>query len=138
MKRFVLDCSVTMAWFFEDEFSDYSELARRALLHEDTIAITPSIWSAEVSNVLFQAERRKRITAEKVNQALRVLSQLPIDVDYLPLGSMGHVLRLCRTYTLTSYDALYLELALRGNMPLATEDNKLMKSAMAAGVELFG
>jgi predicted nucleic acid-binding protein len=129
---------VTIAWFFEDEFSDYSELARRALLHEDTIAITPSIWSAEVSNVLFQAERRKRITAEKVNQALRVLSQLPIDVDHLPLGSMGHVLRLCRTYTLTSYAAFYLELALRGNMPLATEDKKLKKSAMAAGVELFG
>jgi len=138
MKRFVLDCSVTMAWLFEDEFSEYSQLARQSLLNEGTVAITPSIWPAEVSNVLFQAERRKRITEKKVNQALRVLSQLPIEVDFLPLGSMGHVLRLCRTYTLTSYDALYLELALRGNMPLATEDNKLRRSAMAAGVELFG
>ncbi len=137
MKSFVLDCSVTVAWFFEDEFSEYSELVRQALLNEGTTAISPSIWPAEVSNVLFQAERRKRITAEKVNQALRVLSQLPISVDYLPLGNMGHVMRLCRTHTLTSYDALYLELALRGNMALATEDNKLKKSAVAAGVELF-
>lgn len=138
MQRFVLDCSVTVSWFFEDEFSEYSEFVRQALLNEGSAAITPAIWPAEVSNVLFQAERRNRIKAEKVNQALRVLSQLPIDVDYLPLGGMGHVLRLCRTYTLTSYDALYLELALRGNMPLATEDEKLSASALAAGVEVFG
>jgi len=138
MKRFVLDCSVSVTWFFEDEFSEYSELVRQALLNKGVVAVTPSIWPAEVSNVLFQAERQKRISAEQVNQAVRVLSQLPIDVDYLPLGSMGHVLRLCRTYTLTSYDALYLELALRENMPLATGDNKLKASAAAAGVEVFG
>ncbi|MEE8496765.1 MAG: type II toxin-antitoxin system VapC family toxin [Xanthomonadales bacterium] len=137
MNRFVLDCSVTIAWFFEDEFSDYSEIVRQQLLKKGTVAVTPGIWPAEVANVLFQAERRKRITAEKTNQALRVLAQLPVDTDYLPLGSMGHVLRLCRTYRLTSYDALYLELALRENMPLATEDKKLKVSAVAAGVELF-
>ena len=138
MKRFVLDCSVAVAWFFEDEFSEYSELVRQVLLGKGVVAVTPSIWPAEVSNVLFQAERRKRINAIQVNQAVRVLSQLPIDVDYLPLGSMGHVLRLCRTYTLASYDALYLELALRENMPLATGDKKLKASALAAGVEVFG
>ena len=137
MKRFVLDCSVTVAWFFEDEFSEYSDLVRQALLNKGVVAVTPGIWPAEVSNVLFQAERRKRINADQVNQALRILSQLPIEVDYLPLGSMGHVLRLCRTHTLTSYDALYLELALRGNMPLASEDKKLRASAVAAGVEVY-
>jgi len=137
MERFVLDCSVAVAWFFEDEFGEYSERVRQALMNKGVVAVTPSIWPAEVSNVLFQAERRKRINAEQVNQAVRVLSQLPIDVDYLPLGSMGHVLRLCRTYTLTSYDALYLELALRENMPLATGDKKLKASAVAAGVEVF-
>lgn len=137
MERFVLDCSVAVAWFFEDEFGEYSERVRQALMDKGVVAVTPSIWPAEVSNVLFQAERRKRINAEQVNQAVRVLSQLPIDVDYLPLGGMGHVLRLCRTYTLTSYDALYLELALRENMPLATGDKKLKASAVAAGVEVF-
>ena len=137
MERFVLDCSVAVAWFFEDEFGEYSERVRQALMNKGVVAVIPSIWPAEVSNVLFQAERRKRINAEQVNQAVRVLSLLPIDVDYLPLRSMGHVLRLCRTYTLTSYDALYLELALRENVPLATGDKKLKASAVAAGVEVF-
>ncbi len=137
MNRFVLDYSVTIAWFFEDEFSDYCELVLEQLVKGDAIAVTPGIWPAEVANVLFQAERRNRITSAKTTQALRVLAQLPVETDYLPLSSMGHVLRLCRTHTLTSYDALYLELALRGNIPLATEDKKLNTAATVAGVELF-
>ena len=136
MKRFVLDCSIAAAWFFEDEFNDYTEVVREFMLGEGAVAVVPAIWTAEVSNVLYQSERRKRITPEKVNQALHVLSQLPIETDYLPVGSMGHVLRLCREHTLTSYDALYLELALRESTPLATQDKKLRESAKASGVEL--
>ncbi len=52
------------------------------------------------------------------------------------MTNMGHVLHLCRQYTLTSYDALYLELALRRNIALATQDKKLKSSAEAAGVKL--
>lgn len=138
MKRFVLDCSVTAAWFFEDEFNRYTQSVRELLLDEGSVAMVPAIWSAEVSNVLFQSERRKRIMVEKVNQALQVLSKLPIETDYLSINNMGHVLRLCRNYTLTSYDALYLELALRANAPLATQDKKLKTSAKKAGIALIG
>ena len=133
---FVLDCSVAAAWFFEDEFNQYTKSVRGLMLDKGTTAVVPAIWSAEVANVLFQAERRKRLTAEKVNHALQILSQLPIELDYLPLTNMGHVLHLCRDFTLSSYDALYLELALRRNTALATQDRKLKASAIAAGVKL--
>lgn len=133
---FVLDCSVTAAWFFEDEFNAYSRSVRGLILEKDTMAVVPAIWSAEVANVLFQAERRKRISPENVNQAMQILSQLPIETDHLPITNMGHVLHLCRQYTLTSYDALYLELALRRNIALATQDRKLKASAKEAGVKL--
>jgi predicted nucleic acid-binding protein len=49
---------------------------------------------------------------------------------------MGHVLHMCRDFSLSSYDALYLELALRRNTALATQDRKLKDSAMAVGVKL--
>jgi predicted nucleic acid-binding protein len=106
------------------------------MLEKGTTALVPAIWSAEVANVLFQAERRKRITTEKVDHALHILSQLPIEIDYLPLTNMGHVLHMCRDFSLSSYDALYLELALRRNTALATQDRKLKDSAMAVGVKL--
>lgn len=134
--RFVLDCSVTAAWFFEDEFNPYVRAVRNLMLSGDTVAMVPTIWSAEVANVLFQAERRKRIPPEKVNEGLQILSQLPIETDHLPMSHMGHVLRLCRKYALTSYDALYLELASRRNIELATQDRKLRASARAEGVRV--
>ena len=137
MALLVLDCSVTAAWFFEDEFSRYSERVRQALSLEGAAAVTPEIWSAEITNVLFQAERRKRIEAEKVNQALSVLGRMPIEIDSLPIGSMNQVLHLCRAHGLTAYDALYLELALRRNIPLATQDKLLAASTLAAGAKVF-
>ena len=91
----------------------------------------------EVTNVLFQAECRKRIEPEKVTQALGILARMPIDTDLLPIGSMLRVLQLCRAYGLTAYDALYLELALRRNIPLATQDKLLLRSATAAGAKVF-
>ena len=137
MASVVLHCSVTVAWFFEDEFSGYSERVRKILSLEGAVAVTPVIWSAEVTNVFFQAERRKRIDPEKVTQALGILTRMPIDTDLLPIGSMLQVLHLCRTHGLTAYDALYLELALRRNIPLATQDKLLATSAIAAGAKVF-
>ena len=97
----------------------------------------PEIWPAEITNVLFQSERRKRIKPEQVNQALSVLARLPIETDSLPVGSMSQVLQLCRAHGLTAYDALYLELAIRRNIPLATQDKLLTASAIAAGAKVF-
>ncbi len=137
MASLVLDCSVTVAWFFDDEFSRYSERVRQALSLEGAVAVTPGIWCAEVTNVLFQAERRKRIEAEKVAQALSILARMPIETDLLPIGSMNQVLHLCRAHGLTAYDAHYLELALRRNIPLATQDKSLTTSAKAAGAKVI-
>lgn len=137
MTSLVLDCSVTAAWFFEDEFSRYSERVRQALTLDGAVAVTPGIWPAEITNVLFQSERRKRIKPEQVNQALSVLARLPIETDSLPVGGMSQVLQLCRAHRLTAYDALYLELAMRRNIPLATQDKLLTASAIAAGAKVF-
>jgi predicted nucleic acid-binding protein len=138
VSNLVLDCSITAAWFFEDEFTPHSEKIRQLMLQKDTTAMVPAIWSSEISNVLIQAERRKRITSEKVNQALQVLSQLPIEIDYLPIGNMGHVMLLCRKHKLTSYDATYLELAIRKNAGLATQDKKLFQAAKNESATLAG
>ena len=137
MASLVLDCSVTVAWFFDDEFSRYSERVRQALSLEGAVAVALGVWRAEVTNVLFQAERRKRIEAEKVAQALSILARMPIETDLLPIGSMNQVLHLCRAHGLTAYDAHYLELALRRNIPLATQDKSLTTSAKAAGAKVI-
>ena len=56
---FVLDCSVTMAWCFDDEATPYTNAVRDSLAEMQ--AIVPSLWSLEVANAAIMGERRKRL-----------------------------------------------------------------------------
>jgi predicted nucleic acid-binding protein len=130
---FVLDCSVTLAWYFEDEAEAYADTVQEALAKAP--AIVPSLWALEVANVLLIGERRQRTTEARASQFITLLKSLPIHIDE---GGAEHVwtdvLRLGRTHGLSTYDAAYLELALRAGLPLASLDGPLKTAALAAGV----
>jgi predicted nucleic acid-binding protein len=130
---FVLDCSVTMAWVFDDEDEPLAANVRDRLA--DTIAIVPSVWSLETSNALLTAERRGRLTEAESVRFLTVLRSLPIDVEAgLSLRLVDELLPLARRLGLAVYDASYLELAMRRGVPLATLDARLCAAAVAVGV----
>jgi len=137
MKRpIVIDNSVVMSWCFEDEASDYADSVLNEL--KITSAMVPSIWPYEVVNVLLVAERQKRLKQAESVQFVTLLSQLSILVDEdSPEKSMKDVLALGRETGLSSYDAAYLELAMRNGFPLATIDKKLTAAAKAVDVNLF-
>ena len=131
--RMVLDCSVTMAWCFEDESDDYSEGVLDALARGE--ALVPGLWTYEVINVLAVAKRRGRLTEAEGMSFLRLLSRLPVTVAAAPTGAeRATVLSLCHQHQLTGYDAAYLALALREGLPLATRDRGLRVACVAAGV----
>lgn len=136
MKPFVLDASAAVAWCFNDEATPES-IALLGSLQSRT-AVVPVLWRWEVINVLLVAERRQRIGAAVTNLFLRLLEQLPISVDE---GSsdvaIGNALRLARERRLSSYDAAYLELALRLDLPLATRDGDLAEAARAMRIQLL-
>ncbi len=136
MSRLVLDCSITAAWFFEDEDSALAEHVLGSLDTDE--AVVPSIWPLEMANVLVLAERTQRVTTAKTEQFLARLSDLPIALDRRDADqAFTGVLRLARLYLLTAYDAAYLELALREGLPLATLDGPLRSAASKAGVALI-
>lgn len=137
MEALVLDASITMAWCFDDEATPYTE----ELLNwcaAGTAMHVASIWPLEVTNVLLNAQRRGRVTEERVEQFLDVLSRLPIHIDpVLMQRATFDVRKLAHAHRLTSYDAAYLELALRHDLPLATLDDNLKKAALASAVRLI-
>jgi predicted nucleic acid-binding protein len=134
--EFVLDCTVTMAWFFEDETVSYADRVRRALAH--TEAVVPNIWPLEVANTLLMGERRKRSNAYDATKWLTYLRLLPIRSDPETAShAWEETLDLARSRDLTIYDACYLELALRLALPLASLDESLNAAAEASGVDLF-
>lgn len=133
MSGFVLDCSIAVAWCFEDE----ADPAVDALLDGLKAAggVVPALWPLEISNVLLQAERRGRISMAKVEGQLALFEELPISVDTAAWRRTGvTVLALARQHRLTTYDAAYLELAMRQRLPLATKDKALVRACDAGGI----
>jgi len=133
--NFVLDASVAVAWCMEDEGGPYVMEVLESLRGSE--AVVAHHWSLEVTNALLSAERRGRIDRTGVTRFFTLLLALPIAVD--PVGraiAFQETQRLARAHGLTSYDAAYLELALRTGVPLATLDGRLREAAAAEGVAL--
>lgn len=128
---FVLDNSVVAGWFLEDQATPYTD-AIAARLEEDR-ALVPALWQLEFANVLRSACKRKRIAAPQAQQVIEQICSLPIEIDADTPGP-AELLALALRYDLSSYDAAYLELALRLQLPVATKDGPLRQVAEAAGV----
>ena len=134
---FVLDCSMTMAWAFRDETTPGTLDALERAAHEACVA--PSVWPLEVCNAVLTAQRRGRFSGEDAPLFLDLVAGLRVSVDDLALRpAIDQVLPLAVRHALSSYDAAYLELALRKNATLATLDDGLARAARAAGVTLVG
>lgn len=133
---FVVDASVATAWAFEDETTAYTEAVLDALT--ESKAVVPSVWPLEVGNALVVAERRGRMNEAETVRFLALLRQLPIVVEAEPLERLlGEVVRLAREQALSSYDAAYLDLAMRLGVPLATQAERLREAASRCGVKVL-
>ena len=101
-------------------------------------AIVPAIWPAELANALAVGERRKRITDQKIRGFVEQFRALPIEMDVEgTVAALERALPIARALNLTAYDALYLELAQRRRLPLATLDKELAAAAERSSVELM-
>jgi len=132
---FVLDASIALAWCFEDEATP-STLELLDTL-ESHVAHVPSLWGLEVSNILLGAERKQRISQAQIAQFIELMDQLNIQVDSETANRAFHeTIALAHSTKLTTYDACYLELAMRLGLPLATKDQALAQAALNLGVSL--
>ncbi len=138
--QFVLDNSVVMRWLFGDglpEDLDYANRVLEILKQDGSVAMVPSVWPLEVGNVIARAEARGFLREARSAEFLGILQDMAIQVD--PRSSqhaLGDTLQLARRYSLSTYDAAYLELALREGLPLATNDGDLKKALAKAGGSL--
>jgi predicted nucleic acid-binding protein len=134
--NFVLDASVTLAWCFADEATKKTTSLLERLEAES--AFVPELWPLEVGNILIAAERRQRISYAKIAEFLALLESLDIQVDAETASrSFREILSLAHSEKLTTYDAAYLELAMRLGVPLATKDIQLQKAATRLGVKIL-
>ena len=140
MTRFVLDNSVAMRWFMpslEQSDQQYAERVLKSMDESD--AVVPELWYLEASNVLLGAERNGEVTVGQVEIFTSQLENLPIIVDSSTQEQslLSRIMDLARSYSLSSYDAAYLELAIRESLMLASLDRELVKAAEKAGVSIY-
>ncbi len=135
--KLVVDASFIASLLLPDEAAEESA----ALLEQikDGGAAAPTLWQLEVANMLLAAERRKRIDPSQFTRIVDAIDSLPVTLQpALTVKQRGDLLHLAREHKLTAYDAAYLELALRLDLPLATVDGHLTTAAEAEGVTLAG
>lgn len=125
MNRLVVDASITLSWLLPDEAIPGSLAAREGLLKAESVWV-PAHWRLEVCNALWMAERRKRLGATGIAQAVALFTQLPVLTDPETNDHAGaETLALAGQHTISVYDAAYLELALRRGAALASLDRPL-------------
>ncbi len=132
---FVLDASVALAWCFPDESSNHAV----SIFHRFKVetAIVPSIWPLEVANALVVGMRRGRLNEEQFSLVVRLLKELPIEIDpALVARTLDGLVSMAVNCVLSVYDASYLELAQRLKCPIATADAKLAAAAKTCAIEL--
>jgi predicted nucleic acid-binding protein len=136
---FVLDACVAVSWCFPGDPDEDTHYSRRILaLLATNDAIVPEIWAFQIANSIFVSfNKRKRITERQIEDFLRRLKELPISAEGRGLWSNVDLEASARKWNLSSYDAAYLDLALRTGMPLATIDHDLKKAAEAEGIEVL-
>lgn len=129
---FVVDASVSGAWFLADEATPYTEAALQATMDLDIWV--PALRPLEICNLLLSAQRRRRIDDAKRRQLVARAQALRVRVDREPVP-MTMLDDLAARHALSAYDAAYLELALRRGLALATADKPLLAAMLASGVE---
>jgi predicted nucleic acid-binding protein len=133
----VIDASITLAWYFEDEATAATEAVFDRVTEHGAFA--PPLWRLEVANSFQSGIRKKRIDRAFRDKSIADLSILNIVIrNELNDLAWTSTLRLADLYGLTLYDACYLDLAFALGLPLATLDKELRAAATASGIELLG
>lgn len=138
MKHFVLDASVALTWFIDSPVPTYAVRIRELLLTGARPHV-PALWHLEMANGIVIAERRRILSADEAQAALRSLENLTSQAveTHDELVFFKHVANSARTFTLSAYDSVYLDLARRLGFPLAALDRGLRSAISRAGIEVF-
>jgi predicted nucleic acid-binding protein len=134
----VLDASVALAWVVDRGAEPYAIAVQSKIVKGDR-PVVPEFWQLEIANVLAVVLRKGTLTADEIEQGLQYYEKfLRASAETLRnVPAMRAVFEAARDLKLTSYDALYVELARQESLPLATLDKALRTAAVKAGVAVY-
>lgn len=118
----IIDASVLLSAFFPDEAQPQAQSVLRQHAAGKERLKAPTLIMYEVTNAVWQAERRGRITSAQADEILQAASGLDVE---LVAVDWGESLPLARKFNRNAYDAAYLALAEAQGEKLITADERL-------------
>lgn len=125
-KAVIIDASVALKWYIEERESDRAKRWYKRIETGQALGVVPEYFFLEVSNVLLT---RHQMSFDDVYDVIVDLERLGLDRIPMVRVPLPAVIRLASKLSVTTYDALYLELALELNYPLLTTDRELLVAA---------
>ena len=134
---FVADASIAIAWVHPAQASPETDAMLDGLADGDSLVV-PALWPLEVANAITVLHRRRKLHAAEAATAMTILRELPVSIDHDAASiAFTTLVELASQHNLTIYDAVYLELASRRALPLATNDKRLREAARRSGIDLW-
>ena len=136
-RSFVADASVAIAWVHPAQATSETEAMLDRLVAGDSLVV-PALWPLEVANALTVLRRRRKLTPDEARNAIEIIRELPVVIDHEASAiAFTRLVDLASNYELTIYDATYIELAARRELPLASNDARMKQAAIRSGVDLW-
>ena len=124
----IVDASVFLHAFLPDEIQPSALALVREHVSGRIALKAPALLPYELSNGIWQAERRGRINHSQADRMIKSFASLEIEI--IP-QTWGEMLPLARQYDRSAYDAAYLTLAKKMDEPLITGDLRLYNAVQA-------
>lgn len=138
MKRaFVADASVAIAWVHPAQATPETDAMLDRLAAGDSLVV-PALWPLEVANALTVLRRRRKLTPDEARTAIEIIRELPTVIDHEAAAlAFTRLVDLASEHQLSVYDATYIELARRRQLPLASNDDQMKQAAIRSGLGLW-
>lgn len=136
MDSIVVDASVLAAELLPDEQHNYVDRVFKSSREQQLLLHAPTLLAFETMNVLIFATKRKRISDTTLEELLVRMQKF--EVIYDSSIDFTTTIELTKKHGLTVYDAVYLTLAVKKEMPLATLDKSLIRAAKAENCYYHG
>jgi predicted nucleic acid-binding protein len=117
--QYLVDASVAAKWFIPEAYAAEAE----RLINDDDDLCAPELILHEVASVMLKRLRRKEMSEARARGAIE---QLPLLVRPVSSASAARLaMDIAIRYELSSYDAVYMALAIEQGCALVTADRRL-------------
>ena len=120
----VLDASVVLKWFVEEEDSVQALQLRGEFYAGEREIVAPDLLLFEVANAL---RYNPNFTVEEVQEAIETLFAMEIEIITPTSSLLAKTIKLAKSFDVTCYDAVYLALAEELVFEFITADEKFYR-----------